>query len=121
MESRKLQSEGTWVYDADDSKLALVFPAILAMLGDNPMQSEFACHRGLMAKLFCRICKVKRGKEDGEDYDDESGDEEEVARPDDDASSVGSRAGGKKKRQVIESLEEMRDRVMRFLKVGLFV
>ncbi|TFY54865.1 hypothetical protein EVJ58_g8605 [Rhodofomes roseus] len=29
------------------------------MLGDNPMQSEFACHAGLEAKFFCRMCWVK--------------------------------------------------------------
>lgn len=32
---------------------------VLALLGDNPMQSEFACHAGLRAKFFCRICMVK--------------------------------------------------------------
>jgi hypothetical protein len=32
---------------------------ILALLGDNPMQSEFACHIGLRGKLFCRACFVK--------------------------------------------------------------
>ena len=43
----------------------LVIPWVLALLGDNPMQSELACHRGLMAKIFCRVCWVK-----GFDYDD---------------------------------------------------
>jgi hypothetical protein len=32
---------------------------VLALLGDNPMQSEFACHIGLRGKLFCRSCWVK--------------------------------------------------------------
>jgi hypothetical protein len=32
---------------------------VLALLGDNPMQSEFACHIGLRGKLFCRACWVK--------------------------------------------------------------
>jgi hypothetical protein len=29
------------------------------LLGDNPMQSELACHIGSMGKFFCRICKAK--------------------------------------------------------------
>ncbi|KIO19575.1 hypothetical protein M407DRAFT_82625, partial [Tulasnella calospora MUT 4182] len=111
----KLQDQGTWVYDIKDNDLALVFPTVLAMLGDNPMQSEFACHRGLMAKLFCRICKVSKGVND---YDEESGDEGNAGAADDDASSVGSKQGGKKKKKALETLEEMKDRVLRFLRIG---
>lgn len=36
-----------------------MIPAVLALLGDNPMQSEFACHIGLRGKLFCWACWVK--------------------------------------------------------------
>ena len=39
--------------------MVLIIIWILALLGDNPMQSEFACHAGLRAKFFCRICWVK--------------------------------------------------------------
>ena len=39
-------------------------PMVLALLGDNPMQSEFACHIGLSGKFFCRACWVK-GKDMG--------------------------------------------------------
>lgn len=39
--------------------MVLIIPAVLAMLGDNPMQSELACHVGLQGKLFCRNCWVK--------------------------------------------------------------
>ncbi len=35
-------------------------PSVLAMLGDNPMQSEIACHVGLAGKFFCRVCQVSR-------------------------------------------------------------
>ena len=37
----------------------MIFPTILALLGDNPMHSEFACHIGLRGKYFCRACWVK--------------------------------------------------------------
>jgi hypothetical protein len=45
--------------------MVLVILWVLALLGDNPMQSEFACHAGLRAKFFCRVCWVK-----GKDVDD---------------------------------------------------
>ncbi|KAJ7893682.1 hypothetical protein B0H14DRAFT_2559667 [Mycena olivaceomarginata] len=37
----------------------LIIPEVLALLGDNPMQSEFACHLGLRGKLFRQACWVK--------------------------------------------------------------
>jgi hypothetical protein len=37
----------------------LIFPTVHALLGDNPMHSEFACHIGLRGKYFCRVCEVK--------------------------------------------------------------
>jgi hypothetical protein len=40
-------------------ELVLIFPTVLALLGDNPMHSEFACHIGLRGKYFCRACMVK--------------------------------------------------------------
>lgn len=36
------------------------------MLGDNPMQSEMACHIGLQGRMFCRVCWVE-GDEAGEE------------------------------------------------------
>lgn len=40
----------------------LIIPFVLALLGDNPMQSEFACHIGLRGRLFCRACWVEGAK-----------------------------------------------------------
>jgi hypothetical protein len=47
------------VVDCEKKEPILIFPVILALLGDNPMQSEFACHMGMRGKLFCRACWVK--------------------------------------------------------------
>ncbi|KAI0311751.1 hypothetical protein OF83DRAFT_1087477 [Amylostereum chailletii] len=52
------QRDGVWAWDCILQELVLVIPSVLAMLGDNPMQSEMACHVGLMGKLFCRVCRV---------------------------------------------------------------
>ena len=54
--------------------MVLVILWILALLGDNPMQSEFACHAGLKAKFFCRMCWVK-----GPDAHDGRGASEPIA------------------------------------------
>ncbi|KAG2030384.1 hypothetical protein BDR03DRAFT_994964 [Suillus americanus] len=53
------QETGIWAYDCSYHNIILVIISVLALLGDNPMQSEFACHAGLMSKFFCRCCWVK--------------------------------------------------------------
>lgn len=40
-------------------QLVLLIIWVLALLGDIPMQSELACHAGLNARCFCRICMVR--------------------------------------------------------------
>ncbi|KAF4609714.1 hypothetical protein D9613_011993 [Agrocybe pediades] len=53
------QKKGIWAWDCISKEPVLVFPSVLALLGDNPMHSEFACHIGLTGKYFCRTCWVK--------------------------------------------------------------
>ena len=56
---RSAQQDGIWAWDCVYKELILIFPTVLALLGDNPMHSEFACHLGLRGKYFCRTCWVK--------------------------------------------------------------
>lgn len=76
---RTAQRDGIWAWDCKTKQAVLVFPVVLALLGDNPMHSEMASHIGLQGRLFCRVCKVSRGncdhfpsidEEDGGDDDD---------------------------------------------------
>lgn len=109
---------------------------ILALLGDNPMQSEFACHVGLTGKFFCRACWVK-GKDANVnnaaaaaaappvDHTPEEG--APVAAGSDAGSSVGSDdsavpEGQPKKKKLakaaLETLGIMVERVTAFIKVN---
>ncbi|KAJ6607826.1 hypothetical protein B0H10DRAFT_2166716 [Mycena sp. CBHHK59/15] len=54
------QERGIWAWDCEYRELVLVIPSVLAMLGDNPMQSEFACHIGFRGKFFCCVCWTMR-------------------------------------------------------------
>lgn len=56
---RKGWEGGIWTWDCVHQERVLVIPSVVALLGDNPMQSEFACHVGSMGKYFCRVCRVK--------------------------------------------------------------
>ncbi|KAI0259241.1 hypothetical protein BC834DRAFT_833886, partial [Gloeopeniophorella convolvens] len=118
---------GIWAWDCVLQDRVLVIPFVAALLGDNPMQSEFACHVGQGGKYFCRICDAK-----GSDAAmDESGAQEEVSDPvgrdvhghqagasggESSADDTQSPARGRKKRN--ESMQEMVDRVARFVHIG---
>ncbi|KAF6747885.1 hypothetical protein DFP72DRAFT_821319 [Ephemerocybe angulata] len=56
------QRDGIKAWDCEDNKPIIVIPVVLALLGDNPMQSEMASHIGLNGKMFCRVCKVSGDK-----------------------------------------------------------
>jgi hypothetical protein len=100
------------------------------MLGDNPMQSEFACHIGFRGRFFCRVCWVKGVPDEDEDEDGERGNGGNVS----DASSASgasstsgvstpqpqgqTRKQGKKKKKVDESVFDMISRVTQFVSVS---
>ncbi|KAJ7124727.1 hypothetical protein C8R43DRAFT_898835 [Mycena crocata] len=106
------QGDGIWVWDVEFNEPVLVIPEVLALLGDNPMQSEFACHIGLAGKFFCRACWVK-----GTDALDD--DDEGVAGSDTSAASglKGTSKKGKGKK-VKETMVQMVTRVKAFMKIG---
>jgi hypothetical protein len=108
---------------------------ILALLGDNPMQSEFACHIGLGGKFFCRACWVKGSDalaESAEQANESHGGNQEVTMSDNESaagsevtegggssggeSTVGKKSKGRGKR-ALESMSNMVNRVKSFMKV----
>ncbi|KAJ3727646.1 hypothetical protein C8R42DRAFT_572308 [Lentinula raphanica] len=107
---------GIWAWDCQSKEMVLLIPSVLAMLGDNPMQSELACHIGFRGKLFCRVCWVRGHPE--EEPDSGEGD---AAGEDTDRMSVASSAGstGKKKKGTVESMADMLARVKQFMTVRL--
>ncbi|KAJ7694731.1 hypothetical protein B0H14DRAFT_3659912 [Mycena olivaceomarginata] len=105
---------------------------VLALLGDNPMQSEFACHIGLRGKLFCRACWVKgtdaldlkrsNVPDDGSVAGSDGGGAGSAGHGSDlsdvsDSSGTGSQKA-KKGGKVKETLVQMVNRVKDFVKIG---
>ena len=117
--------------------MVLFFIMVLALLGDNPMQSKLACHIGLKGKFFCRVCLVKgrdakairgAGDRDGgggaaEDTDSvcsalsEASEASEAASPRERSSGNDRR---KKSKRVArpETMAETVDRVRAFVQLG---
>ena len=103
--------------------MVLVIPSVLAMLGDNPMQSEFCCHRGLAANRFCRVCWVQKGQDDEENDDSGPADDNDAATVATDATDAGmgrkktKKKKTKKKDRPPETLEQMTERIHLLMKV----
>ncbi|KAJ3805860.1 hypothetical protein F5876DRAFT_81326 [Lentinula aff. lateritia] len=126
------QENGIWAWDPMKNTRVLLLVCVLALLGDNPMQSEFASHIGMRGKFFCRICWVK-GKDasadddrvlaesvagnDGSGSEDDNGSETRSVQS---ASTTASRnAETKKKRAKFkESLKTLVKRVKDFVLPG---
>lgn len=139
--ARLAQEHGIWAWDQKYEEAVLVLPFVLAMLGDNPMQSEFACHIGLRGKYFCRVCKVKGSDAFDEDIvsvplpnaapapPSSAAAQNETAEPtiSEDESVAGSQTSAgsarsklaKRGKKAVESLSNMVRRVGDFMKVHI--
>lgn len=101
---------GIWAWDWAHRQLVLVIVSVLAMLGDNPMQSEFSCHIGFMGRLFCRVCWASRGAA-----------HEETEGADVDDGEVGEAAAASGRGKKRETLHEMIQRLNAFISVRFFM
>ncbi|KAJ7269484.1 hypothetical protein C8J57DRAFT_1435517 [Mycena rebaudengoi] len=120
------QHRGIWAWDSHFRELVLVIPSVLAMLGDNPMQSEFACHIGFRGKFFCRVCMVKGDPNQSDEEDNDPNDEGNGS----DSSSVASSPSGsrqpeaatktkkKKTKKSDETVLDMINRIGQFMSLG---
>ena len=120
--NREVWENGILAWDHEHQEIVLVIIFICALLGDNPMQSEFACHIGSMGNLFCRICSVSTGPLPPADEQDTEAADVDGTLPSEPASdSAASNAsagdGQQQKRKWVESMAEMVDRIKRFVKV----
>lgn len=112
---RLCQSTGIWAWDCIEKERVLVIPSVLAILGDNPMQSEFACHIGFRGKFFCRACWVKG---EGADVVDEDNVNDGATDDGHESDASSSRAPRKKRSKANETMEEMISRVKAFVTVS---
>lgn len=136
---REAQHSGIWAWDIVLQEAVLVIPSVLALLGDNPMQSEFACHIGLRGKFFCRACWVKGsdalqetptteihtrdedGQSEGSDSETSTVASAAGSEVDTDESAGGdgksSKKGKHKGKKIKETLGQVVERVKAFMKV----
>ncbi|KAG8922830.1 hypothetical protein FRC02_011569, partial [Tulasnella sp. 418] len=121
---QKYQDEGIVCWDVIFNEDVIVLVVVLALLGDNPMQSELACHIGLTANLFCRVCWVSSRIDKDDKEKAGQGNDEDRRSVSSAASGQSSDSGnGEEKKspagQVTESRESMIDRVKRFMQKGV--
>ena len=125
---------GVWAWDCVHEDHVLVIPFVAALLGDNPMQSEFACHVGPGGKFLCRICDVKGkdsldgpqpssttpasrdGMSGGRSTPDLTGTSDSDGNGNSSAGDTSAPSSGRRKK--LESMQEMVERVTRFVQIG---
>ncbi|KAJ7780683.1 hypothetical protein DFH07DRAFT_910197 [Mycena maculata] len=112
------QKHGIWAWDAQEKELVLVIPSVLAMLGDNPMQSEFACHIGFKGRFFCRVCWVKGDPDVEDEEENDDGDASDTSISSQKSSGEGPAKKKKKTKKKNESVNEMISRVTQFMSPG---
>ncbi len=101
-----------------EKEMVLLIPSVLGILGDNPMQSEIACHVGLAGKMFCHVCRVQG--QDGDASADVAGAESRANSPmsmSSGGSSDGEVDAGATRKKGKETLQDLVDRARRFLGV----
>ncbi|CAK5274493.1 unnamed protein product [Mycena citricolor] len=131
---KNAQEHGVWAWDIELEEAVLVIPEVLALLGDNPMQSEFACHIGLRGKFFCRACWARgHTSEPAEPNLAKAADAVNASHgTDDDARSVGgqsddsatsnasnvSQKKGKQGKRALETMGQMVNHIQEFMTLG---
>ena len=107
------QKDGIWAWDCVYNEAVMVIPSVLALLGDNPMQSEFTSHIGLNGNMFCRVCMTHKS------LNEESSDEEVIADGANAPRRKRKRAMKKKKKKTPEEqVNDYVDRACRFMTVS---
>lgn len=115
---RACQESGIPAWDCAYKEQVLVLPSVLTLTDDNPMQSEFACHIGFRGKFFCRVCHIS-GHGEAEEGEDTERDNASMHSCDscDSGDSQGTPRQGK---QVKETMDELINQVINFIKVRMF-
>ncbi|KAF8886594.1 hypothetical protein CPB84DRAFT_1749908 [Gymnopilus junonius] len=102
------QDQGIWAWDCHLKEMVLIFPAILALLGDNPMQSSDA---------QAEAASAPQGPQDsGAESMEDSGDD--IASDISNADSIPQSTAKARRRTVKESMGVMVKRIRSFLRVG---
>ena len=122
------QTNGIWAWDCVEKEPVVVIPSVLALLGDNPMQSEFCSHTGLTSNLFCRICYCKKLEQDSFDSEDDGDEnnkndttctEEEASEPPQRGTKKGKKwKKTRKKKRTQGTMQDWVDCAWRFMTVS---
>ncbi|TCD66625.1 hypothetical protein EIP91_001135 [Steccherinum ochraceum] len=87
-------TSGIWAYDCILKERVLVIPSVVALLGDNTMQSELSGHVGLTGHRFCRACDVTAEQQQGGDDESSHGDTDMADGDVHDNTDTGAPIGG---------------------------